>query len=138
MLFKTPPPSPTYWFFQRLTAPQFDELIKEQEQHKDDKPKILCKVCGHPITSTHYKIEVNAQHQHLFSNPVGLFYEIGCFSKANGCINKGSPTLEYTWFTGYAWRFAFCSNCFMHLGWFYQSEHNHFYGLIRENLEEVV
>ncbi len=142
LLFKTHLPSlpPTYWFFQSLTEPQFDKLLKdlEQEQHKDEKQKIRCKVCGHPITSTQYKIEVNGQHHHFFSNPVGMLYEFGCFSSANGCINKGTPTLEHTWFTGYAWRFAFCSNCFMHLGWFYQSEHNHFYGLILENLDEVV
>ena len=139
-MFTSPLPSPPYLFFQKLTEPQFESLLKdlEQERHKDNTPKIRCKVCGHPITSSQYKIEVNGQHHHFFSNLVGFFYEIGCFSSANGCINKGIPTLEYTWFTGYPWRFAFCSNCFMHLGWFYESEDSSFYGLILENLEEVV
>jgi len=59
-------------------------------------------------------------------------------SSANGCVNYGTPTLEHTWFQSYSWRYALCSNCHTHLGWFYQSGNDSFYGLILENLEEGV
>jgi hypothetical protein len=131
--------STPHLFFQRLTETQIEKIQKEleQERSEDEKEKILCKVCQHPITSSKNKIEINGQHQHIFSNPIGIAYEIGCFSSANGCTNKGTPTLEYTWFKGFAWRFALCSNCYTHLGWFYQSENDSFYGLILDYLEEI-
>jgi len=129
------PPS-THFFFQSLTETQIEKIQKALEQDISEEEKILCKFCQHPITSSKKKIEVNGQHQHIFSNPIGITYEIGCFSSANGCINRGTPTLEYTWFTGFAWRFALCSNCYTHLGWFYQSDNDSFYGLILEFLEE--
>ncbi|MDM8558358.1 cereblon family protein [Candidatus Parabeggiatoa sp. HSG14] len=123
-------------FFQKLTDAQFEKIQQTLEQEDEKKEKILCKVCQHPITSHQKKIEINGLNQHVFRNPAGFFYEIVCFSSANGCINKGSSTLENTWFQGYSWRYALCSNCFAHLGWFFQSENDSFYGLILENLEE--
>jgi hypothetical protein len=134
------PPSIDYRFFQRFTEKQFAKIQQklEQESYKDEKKPILCKACQHKITSYENKIEVNGQNQHAFSNPGGFIYEIGCFSQATGCVNQGSPTLEYTWFKGYYWRFALCSNCYIHLGWFYQSANDSFYGLILNCLDEGV
>lgn len=130
--------SPPNYLFQKFTEKTFKSIQKklEQENYEEEENYILCKVCQHKITSFENKIEINGQHQHVFTNPSGFIYEIGCFSLANGCVNRGIPSLEYTWFSGYAWRFAFCSSCFMHLGWFYQSGNDSFYGLILENLEQ--
>lgn len=125
-----------HFFFQSLTERQIEKIEKALEQDIiSEGEKILCKFCQHPITSSQKKIEVNGQYHHIFSNPIGITYEIGCFSSANGCINEGAPTLEYTWFTGFAWRFALCSNCYAHLGWFYQSDNDSFYALILESLD---
>jgi len=125
-------------FFQKFTETEFEKIQKELEQkfHKEEKENIFCKACHHPITSINKKIEINGQHQHIFANPSGFSFKIGCFLTANGCVNHGPPVLEYTWFKGYSWRFALCSNCYTHLGWFYQSDNDGFYGLILENLEE--
>ncbi len=122
----------THCFFQKITDEQL-EIIQSEESQNDE--KIICKACQHPITSHENRIEVNGQHQHVFSNPIGVVYEIGCFSSTNGCVNKGVPTLEHSWFKGFAWRFVLCSNCYSHLGWFYQSENDSFYGLILDALE---
>ncbi len=125
--------------FQLITDQQF-ELIQQLQQQDDfqkEKKKILCKACQYPITSLVHKIEVNGKHRHIFSNPGGFVFEIGCFSLANGCVNQGTPTLKYSWFSGFAWRYALCSNCYLHLGWFYQSEQDSFYGLILNNLLEL-
>jgi hypothetical protein len=119
-------------FFQRLNETQFEKILED----KDEK-KIRCKICGHRISSSEKKIEVNGRHQHVFTNPAGVIYKIGCFSDANGCVNYGISSLEHTWFSDYSWRYALCSNCHTHLGWFYQSENNSFYGLILDNLEET-
>ncbi len=134
LIFKKNTP---YWFFQRLTETQFEQIqnILAEESHKDESEQILCKACQHKITSLENKIEVNGLHQHVFSNPGGFVFEIGCFSGAIGCVNQGSPSLEHSWFTGYAWRFALCSNCLRHLGWFFQSGKDSFYALILKNLD---
>ncbi len=58
----------------------------------------------------------------------------GCFSDASGCLVYGIPTSEYTWFTGYRWNYAHCAACLSHLGWFYQSDSDGFFGLILDKL----
>jgi hypothetical protein len=130
-----------HWLFtfQRLTDKQLEKIRQQLTQQKDDdagESKILCKSCQHPITSHHHKIEINGNHQHICHNPADFVFEIGCFALANGCINHGVATLENTWFPGFAWRYAICANCHTHLGWFYQSNHDNFYGLILNQLIE--
>ena len=126
------------YFFQLIDEEQFDTIAKpsESKQLAENKP-ILCRVCHNFITSFEQKIQINGTHYHIFRNPTGLVFEIGCFSSANGCVNYGSPTLEYTWFNGFTWRYALCSQCHLHLGWFYQSSTSCFYGLILSSLLEL-
>lgn len=117
------------------------ETIEKQSSQKErerDRPKkpILCRFCGHRITDTRYKIEVNGAHHHTFSNPDGIVFRIGCFALANGCMNRGTPTFEFTWFSGFAWRFSLCANCHAHLGWFYQGGNQSFFGLILAHIVE--
>jgi hypothetical protein len=72
-------------------------------------------------------------HIHVFNNPVGIQFEIGCFSQAGGCYMRGEPVSEWTWFTGYRWCYAHCASCHMHLGWHYSgTDGNGFFGLILE------
>ncbi|MGE5342590.1 MAG: cereblon family protein [Candidatus Omnitrophota bacterium] len=124
--------------FQRLSESQINlitrKLFKKKEKKTEEKPPIHCINCKNVITSTESAIPVGGQHRHFFKNPVGVDYEIGCFSSAEGCINVGHPTTEFTWFSGYSWSYALCSRCMIHLGWFYQSTDNHFYGLILNRL----
>ena len=128
--------------FQVLDDKQLEALRKklaqEEEESEEEKEKaIRCKGCGCKITTAEKRIEMNGRHKHIFNNPAGYVFEIGCFSSAEGCANQGMPTMEFTWFPGFAWRFALCGNCHMHLGWLYQSGGgNSFYGLVLDNLVE--
>jgi len=97
---------------------------------------ILCRNCNNKITSPHYVITVNGHHRHTFINPAGITYQIGCFSKADGCLTIGEPTIEYTWFEGFKWNYSLCGKCYIHLGWFYQGNSEKFYGLILEMLKD--
>jgi hypothetical protein len=126
------------WFFRKYSDEQLQKVSQRLKQLWKEKKKkkefILCRSCSHIITSIDRKIEIDGQHAHTFTNPAGIVYRIGCFSEAPGCFNFGEPTEEFTWFPGFAWSYANCLKCFMHLGWFYQSGDRHFYGLILNHL----
>lgn len=115
---------------------EYAEQTISISQTKEEERKILCKICQNLITFPTHRIEVHGQHHHVFTNPSGLTFEIGCFSLVPGCIYTGTPTLEYTWFKGYTWQMTLCHHCSTHLGWFYQSLHEAhcFTGLILNNL----
>ena len=55
---------------------------------------------------------------------------------APGCRFEGEFTQEFTWFPGYAWRFAMCRQCLAHLGWEYRGAASGFVGLIMTELRE--
>ena len=101
----------------------------------EQKGPILCAACRSPVTSSDRAIAVQGSHRHLFMNPAGIVYEIGCFSSAGGCAVHGHPTMEFTWFAGFTWQFALCGHCMCHLGWFYSAPGGaSFFGLILENI----
>lgn len=96
---------------------------------------ILCASCLFRITSTEFTYFVNGQHEFTFKNPSSLSYSIRLFSKADGCIDIDIPTIQFTWFPGFAWNFAICVNCKTHLGWKYHSNSISFFGLITDKLK---
>ncbi len=98
---------------------------------------IVCRFCGHEITKAEHIISVDGAHRHVFTNPAGITFEIGCFSRADGCLLQGIPTYEHTWFKGYKWNYAHCMGCLVHLGWFYQGADSGFFGLILDRLMEA-
>lgn len=99
---------------------------------------ILCRNCGNSVTSADLMITIRGQHSHTFTNPAGIVYTIGCFSKADGCMVHGMPTTEFSWFEGFGWSIALCGACLIHLGWFYQSGSEAFFGMILDRLIESV
>ncbi len=118
---------------------QHEAIIEEEteEESKEHKNYILCRTCRKIITAPSSRISIQGSHQHVFFNPMGIVFEIGCFSSAPGCIQSGTLTYEFTWFDGYAWNISLCSSCYTHLGWYYQSNTgSSFYGLILTQLEE--
>lgn len=118
--------------FKGLPALQTDDTDGE----RDDR-WLRCTHCGNNIARAADRISVNGRFAHVFNNPAGYIFEIGCFAMAEGCVNEGHPTLEFTWFAGFSWRFALCGSCRSHLGWLYQSMKGaSFYGLILANLSE--
>jgi len=98
---------------------------------------LLCKFCHQRITSMDKAIQIQNSHQHIFTNPAGDTFRIGCFSSAPGCSHRPPPTMEFTWFKGFNWQVALCANCMVQMGWFYQAADTaHFYGLILNHLIE--
>ena len=112
-----------------------DQEAKEKE---DQGHALLCVACRNVVTWSGEKMQVHGKHAHVFFNPAGIVFELGCFRTAPGCACIGQPTLEFTWFDGYAWRVCLCSTCRNHLGWHYRDVRGPgaFYGLILSQLIE--
>ncbi len=115
--------------------PSDDVVIKSEKKFGIVEGQvIICENCGHIVTGPEQIIAVNDHHRHIFLNPEGLVFQVGCFSHADGCVIDEQPTLENTWFAGFSWSISICSNCMVHLGWFYQKDDQHFFGLILDRL----
>ena len=113
-----------------------DEVVIKSEKKFGivEGQQILCENCGNIITGPEQIITVNDHHRHTFLNPEGLVFQVGCFSHADGCLIDDQPALENTWFTGFTWSISICSNCMVHIGWFYQKDDTHFFSLILDRL----
>lgn len=92
-----------------------------------------CAACTTRVADEDAAIEIAGAHRHRFVNPEGVEFEIGCFA-AVACRVDGEPTLEHTWFAGFAWSYALCANCHAHLGWCYEGDAARFFGLILARL----
>jgi len=108
------------------------------ESDRGDRGKaLLCKACRHKITSQSARMSVNGKHAHVFFNPHGYVFDIGCFSAAPGVSRMGPAVLEHTWFAGHSWQVAICARCGKQMGWYYTSgSGGGFFGLILSNLVE--
>ncbi len=110
--------------------------LKTQDSEDFDKANfLLCIKCKFPIAQESDRIQINEKHQHVFANPNGHIYQIGCFARAPGCFVFGDETSYFTWFPGYAWRIALCGKCGTLLGWAFQLKENHFFGLILDKIK---
>ncbi len=117
--------------------PVSDVIVKEDDETSEDRDyHIICRSCSNVLTSPDESIHIDGNHVHKFVNPAGIIFKIRCFKSVPGCIAVGSPTKEFTWFPGFSWSFAICASCLNHLGWFYFSEGNSFFGLILDNIAE--
>ncbi|MDY0094355.1 MAG: cereblon family protein [Candidatus Vecturithrix sp.] len=95
---------------------------------------LYCTACHAPITRQTDRISINEQHEHVFANPHGYIYHIGCFAQAPGCVRAGEVADFFSWFPGYAWQIALCGRCLAFLGWAFHSSQSQFWGLILEKL----
>ena len=110
--------------------------LKTKDSENFDKANfLLCIKCKFPITQETDRIQINEKHQHVFANPHGHIFQIGCFARAAGCIVFGDETSYFTWFPGYAWQTALCGNCGDLLGWAFQSKEFQFFGLILDKIK---
>jgi hypothetical protein len=100
---------------------------------------IVCRACGHMVTSARQRLEVQGAHAHRFMNPGGFLFHIGCFAEAVGCVVVGPDSLEYPWFAGFAWRCAQCGGCGAQLGWHFRNDDHTagFFGLVLDRLIEA-
>ena len=100
---------------------------------------LICSNCSAAITSRQEAVSINGQHEHAFFNPAGIAFEVRCFSRADGCLVRGKPTTDFSWFDGRYWQYASCATCLIHLGWLFTSNEEDggtgsFFGLIGDRL----
>ena len=107
-----------------------DDAESQEEEWKG----ILCSACNNIVTTPESQISINGSHTHVFANPCGLIFEIGCFQEAVGVICSAESSNEFSWFPDCLWRISVCRLCAGHLGWYFFSQHNSFHGLILEKL----
>ena len=124
--------------FEGLAESDLDEWLEEQKARAGAGRPIRCAQCGHAVSTTDQRIEQAGAHSHVFENPAGLVFEIGCFRHAPGCRAVGESTVEHTWFPGHAWTIEVCAACGTHLGWAFGpgATGGAFHGLILNRLAE--
>ncbi len=116
----------------------FQKIDSKGTDDTDKKKFLLCTNCHYPITRKIDRIEVNEKQQHVFANPHGYIFQIGCFAQASGCVIAGEETSYFSWFPGYTWRVALCGQCLTLLGWAFRSNDSQFFGLILDKLRQSV
>ena len=113
------------------------EQTAAQPDEKDD-PVIVCRNCNSIVTKPRFQVEIDNRFSHTFANPHGIVFEIGCFSKADGCVKASDTTDEFSWFNGYVWAIVLCRNCRCQLGWIFiparSGQGASFFGLILDQL----
>jgi len=107
-----------------------------QGERANFKKKILCSTCRFPITFKEAESEINGKSHYTFFNPHGLVFDITCFSMADGCVVKGLPSPEFSWFPGFSWQVTVCGRCGKHLGWMFSGASGSFFGLIMRELAD--
>lgn len=133
--------SPTPWLFKGEPGGTDPERTGEPEHFPEDETghggrKLVCKLCRTVITRRDLGMEVDGSHTHVFFNPHGYVFELGCFASAKNIVPSGPKTDEFTWFPGYTWQAVGCSGCQSLLGWRYTGRSGGFYGLILSALTE--
>lgn len=103
-------------------------------QHRDSAAAVRCGYCRTVITESDSAMEMAGAHQHVLTNPAGVSFTVLIYRHAR-CDAAGLPSPEFSWFNGYAWQLALCTQCGSHLGWCYsQVQFPDFYGLIDSQL----
>lgn len=95
-----------------------------------DDEALRCAVCEHRITERSYRREMSGAHEHMFVNPAGIAFVIGCFVAAPGCSYAGETSHAFSWFPGWSWQVAVCGRCRAHVGWIFRCAGEQFHGLI--------
>ena len=118
--------------------PELKGLLEREEEEARD--FIYCGTCSAVIGRDSDRIQINGSHEHSCTNPYGFTFHIGCFRDALGCDIAGSPEAADSWFMGFQWRIAACSECQRHLGWYFDravpgADNAFFYGLILNRIQ---
>ena len=122
-------------------TPEIDTAEKTETEPEQN--PIRCASCGTIVSYREYIIRYAGNSEHVFTNPHGFIFRVGLLQKAPGVFSVGEWTDEFSWFAGFAWRFAVCGGCMTHLGWEYLgtpgggargaeggTEWSRFYGLV--------
>ena len=102
--------------------------------------EVVCLACRRFLAFESDGISVSGSHRHECVNPAGIAFVIELYAPAEGCLDLGTFTTEYSWFSSYSWRYAVCLGCGSHLGWKYHLEESanglpeSFFGLISDKI----
>lgn len=113
------------------------EAPSPHESGDHDRRVLACARCQRVITSMVERTEMNGAHEHVFVNPDGQRFRIGCFADARGLLRVGPASLEWTWFAGCTWQSEVCAGCRDFLGWLYRQGEHRFHGLVLDGLIEI-
>jgi len=105
------------------------------DEDEDSERELRCVACDHAITKPAFRLSEGGRHIHVFTNPHGYTFQIGCFSEAPGAGATGPPSDEWAWFPGTVWRAAACRGCLAHIGWSFERGEALFWGLITAKLK---
>ncbi|KAK1370128.1 ATP-dependent protease La (LON) domain protein [Heracleum sosnowskyi] len=79
---------------------------------------IRCKNCQKVISKRSDMLVMSSMGPFgAYLNSSGYVHEIVTLLKVNGLSLVGHPSEEYSWFPGYAWTIAYCTNCECQMGW---------------------
>jgi hypothetical protein len=93
-----------------------------------------CARCRQTVARDRDRREMDGRFDHVFMNPHGFVFHVGCFSAADGVQRRGGFTDDFSWFPGYDWSYAHCRACKAHLGWRFEGRTDGFWGLILERI----
>lgn len=106
---------------------------------------ICCRQCNAIIASTKDIFSLSDDGpQSAFINEYGYVHSTITLRKIVQLpLLYGNPTTENSWFPGYAWSIALCSNCANHVGWKFVKTQSHlspssFWGLSRLSLRRTI
>jgi len=122
---------------ERQAQTGLDSKLKEivEDEANDRRSFVYCAMCSNVLARAEDRIEVSGSHAHQFTNPFDVEFHIGCYSDALGCSISGQRVAADTWFPGFQWRYAHCSECHRHLGWYFDQAEVFFYGLILDRIQ---
>jgi hypothetical protein len=101
----------------------------------------VCRNCGVRITDSKSLFHVSGKDKHTHVNPMGRVCSFMTVDWCENVIINKFLYLEHSWFVGYGWKFISCHNCYLHLGWRYESviteiHPGNFYGIMFESVRE--
>lgn len=79
---------------------------------------LTCKECRATVAHRGDVFSMSQQGpQGAYVNPHGYVHEMITVRKASGVYLNGRPSVQYSWFPGFAWTIVRCRGCHCHLGW---------------------
>ncbi len=114
--------------------PNLQHILDEEKA--PERGLIYCARCSHVVGRSADATSVNGSHEHSLTNPYGISFHLGCFTQALGCTLSGERTAADTWFPGFQWRYASCTGCGQHLGWYFDNADSYFYGLVLDRIQQ--
>jgi hypothetical protein len=108
------------------------EASTEGDAEVEEERWLRCGACGARVAKEAARVAINGAHEHVFMNPAGIKFRVGCYSAAPGCAPAGGRSTVWTWFPGYAWQIEVCRACHVHLGWSFHGAAAAFYALVQD------